>query len=114
MSYKGDVLIIVGVAIILLALYLGYTVYTDVQAANALQPQQQQSANINASISALTSNASSSIRTSSYYIIEVLILFLFASIGYKISLIGTKINIEDKSDGLQAQDHKQNAQQKRQ
>jgi len=96
MSYKGDVFIAVGVIVILAALYLGYSLYTSVQSNNTLQTQTQAGAgSINSSFSSLSNNISNTIRVNAYYLIEIVVLFLFASIGYKIALIGMTINRDE-------------------
>lgn len=96
MSYKGDALIAVGVAVILIAMLLGYELYVGAQRSMVLGSQQQgANGGINASSDNLIAGLNGTVSTSAYYIIEILVLFLFANIGYKIALIGTKINKEE-------------------
>ncbi len=92
MLYRGDVLIAVGVALILITLCIGYVLYTNVEQANALQQKQQNTQSLNASVGYLSSGITNIVKTSAYYIVEVIILFLFASIGYKIASIGMEVN----------------------
>jgi hypothetical protein len=99
MSYNiiGIVLLVLGIAILLATLYLGYGLYTAVLQAGAA-PQKPASAAVSNSmipsasaivsavVSAIASQMPLAIYTS--YAIAAIILALFASIGYKISMIG--------------------------
>ncbi len=93
MSYKGDTLIAVGIIIILATLYMGYELYLGIQKTSAQQALAPSvGGSVNASIGDLSTNLSNTINSSSYSLVEVVILFLFASIGYKVAAIGIKIN----------------------
>ncbi len=108
MSYKGDAFVVVGVAVILISMLLGYGLYTNAQRNSALGSQLQGSgSNISASVSSLSTGLNNTVSTSAYYIIEVLVLFLFANIGYKIALIGIKISKDESVPGRQQRTQKQ-------
>jgi hypothetical protein len=93
-SYMGYVLIGVGVVIILMTLVLGYGVY--IGASNNINDLSlagpTQNSNINGSISTLTNGIQVTATTGTYTLIEVAVLFLFASIGYKVSYLGIQMN----------------------
>ncbi len=94
-SYLGYALIGVGIAIILLALLLGYGVYSSANGdlnSLALIGTGSGSSTVNGSISALTANLQSTATVGTYTAIEVIVLFLFASIGYKIAYLGVQMN----------------------
>ena len=77
----------------MVTLFLGYGLYQSVQRAEVLQQQASPGiTSINASVGNLSSGIIETIRSGAYYLVEVVILFLFASIGYKIALIGMEIN----------------------
>ena len=99
-----------GLIIILFTFLLGYGIYVSVgNSASSYVPQQNFSGggSLNASITQITAslsqNAYGLIRTSTYIVLEVVILFLFATIGYKIAKLGVEMingpavqKIEDK------------------
>ncbi len=94
-AMAGNILMVVGILIILFSLYLGYGLYESV-ISKAYSPVQQQGqgsginatlSNINSSLGTLTLNVSTFI----YFGVAVLLLFLFASIGYKIVDLGIKM-----------------------
>ena len=93
MSYKGDVLIVIGVLIIVITFILGYGLYTSTNQAKLLQPSGNISSNnITNSFNELATNISTNLNGPIYTIVDVIILFLFASIGYKIADLGIRIN----------------------
>lgn len=94
-AMAGNILMVVGILIILFSLYLGYGLYESA-ISKAYSPVQQQGqgsginatlSNINSSLGTLTLNVSTFI----YFGVAVLLLFLFASIGYKIVDLGIKM-----------------------
>ncbi|MGC8571718.1 MAG: hypothetical protein ACP5RI_00830 [Candidatus Micrarchaeia archaeon] len=95
MDYKGNILLIVGIIIILATLYEGYELYESIQLNNMIfqttSPSVSSSSTVNATLTNLDLNINEVLRTSSDYLIEIVILFLFASIGYKISYLGVTI-----------------------
>ena len=97
-NVAGACLLILGLAILLATLYLGYGLYTQVMQSGA-NPAQQKPANITVSnsvpsiaeimgavVSAVAAQMPLALDTS--YAIAAIILALFASIGYKISMLG--------------------------
>ncbi|MEM0201172.1 MAG: hypothetical protein QXD23_02090 [Candidatus Micrarchaeaceae archaeon] len=93
MSYKGDVLIVIGVLIIVITFILGYGLYNSTKQMQLLQSSVAISGNnITNSFNQLATNISTSLNGPFYIIIDIIILFLFASIGYKIADLGIRIN----------------------
>ena len=93
MSYKGDVFIIIGVLLIILSFILGYGMYTSLHQAQITQQTPQINGNnITNSFNQFASSLSYSINGPIYYAIEIILLFLFASIGYKIADLGIRLN----------------------
>ncbi|MDE1761808.1 MAG: hypothetical protein KGH59_00295 [Candidatus Micrarchaeota archaeon] len=111
MGYVGYALIAIGIALLLFAFLLGYGLYISFgNSASSYLPQQTSTtpnslASLNASVSgaigAFTQNTYSLVRSDIYMGLEIAVLFLFASIGYKISLLGVKMNkhSEDEEEG---------------
>ena len=93
MAYLGYILISLGILIILFTLLMGYGLYEQANSkANAPYYQPMQNATAGGILGPLTSDLSSTINTGTYLSVEVIVLFLFASIGYKIAIIGVQIN----------------------
>lgn len=92
----GYGILALGIVIILFTFVLGYGIYINTtNQANNFVPQQNFSysgGSLNASIagviSTFTNNTFSLVKSSSYVVLEVLVLFLFLNIGYKIAKIG--------------------------
>ena len=102
MGYAGYALIALGIVVLLFTLTLGYALYISFgNSASSYLPQQAATApngigSLNASVSgaigAFTQNTYSLVRSDIYMGLEIAVLFLFASIGYKISLLGVKMS----------------------
>jgi len=92
--YLAYALIAIGMILLAITFLIGYGLYTSLSeqsSAYAPVPSTQQNSSITGSISTLTSNLGSTARTTSYIILQIIILFLFASVGYKIAFIGVKL-----------------------
>ncbi len=93
MSYVGTAFIIVGFLLIIFSFALGYGMYNSLRQLQITQQTPQiNGSNLNSSFNQLATNISLSINNPIYYIIEIIILFLFASIGYKIADLGIRTN----------------------
>lgn len=92
-----------GVLIILVTLYMGYGLYNSMMAyARAPPPQpQQQNSTAQSISSAIYSAIGNHLPTSNlfFYFLDILLLFLFASIGYKIAALGIHMNSSIKQPG---------------
>ncbi len=93
-TYIGYALIGLGVIIILFSLLLGYGIYVSASSnLNDIALISPSGGNtINGSVSILSSNLQSTATTGTYAAIEVIVLFLFASIGYKLAYLGIQMN----------------------
>jgi flagellar basal body-associated protein FliL len=91
--YLAYVLIAIGIILLAITFLIGYGLYTSLsEQSSAYAPvPSTQNSSITGSISILTSNLGSTVRTTSYIILQIIILFLFASVGYKIAFIGVKL-----------------------
>lgn len=91
----GSILLLLGIILLIFTFYIGYTLYLNVHALSMAPPSIQTVSNLNASElpSAIANNLINSIPTSNlfYYVISVMLLFLFANIGYKFALLGIKV-----------------------
>lgn len=93
MAYKGDILIVLGVLLIVIAFVLGYNLYNSASASSLFQTSNKISGNnITNSFNTLATNISNVLSGPIYEIIQIIILFLFASIGYKIADLGIRLN----------------------
>ncbi len=103
-QYLGYILIGLGIAIILLALVLGYGVYIsasgNINSAALASPSRNST--INGSVSTLASNLQNTATVGTYTAIEIAVLFLIASIGYKLSYLGLQMNGRQSTPGKQA------------
>ncbi|MGC8538896.1 MAG: hypothetical protein ACP5MK_03450 [Candidatus Micrarchaeia archaeon] len=105
MSYFGYALITIGILVILFTFYLGYSMYNSIGYSLQAQPRatSQSNASINSTISSISNSinsVTSQVSSMGYIVIQILLLFLFASIGYKIADLGIKTNsAEAKSSG---------------
>jgi len=92
----GNALIVAGIVVLLVVLYLGYSFYNSVSsmqfttsvATTSGSGSSSVSSAVNALVNGLLSN------TNSYFIviIKIILLFLFASIGYKFAALGINEN----------------------
>jgi tellurite resistance protein TehA-like permease len=95
MSIFGDALIIVGIGMLLFSFFVGYLIYTDItqNPGNYVwSTNPNPSSPINASVSDLINNLSLTVDSESLIAVRVVILFLFASVGYKIAELGMRAN----------------------
>ncbi len=91
-AYVGYALLGVGIAILMLTLLIGYGQYQTVESGgNSYQQQKVSGGNITAVVGSALGNISSSANSSMYMIISVVLLFLFANVGYKVSFLGIKM-----------------------
>ncbi len=86
----GDFLLVLGICMILFAFYEGYAVFN----ANFSSNGTVSTASSNATDSIIITAVESLLPTKefAYGIIKVLVLFLFGSLGYKISSLGIEVN----------------------
>lgn len=93
-SHASSAMIISGILIIVFALFLGYGLYQAQQSPSKVPLQNSQSASINSSISSLTTDLGTTLNNNMGTFIRLIILYLFANIGYKIAYLG--IEMRDK------------------
>ncbi|MCL4387839.1 hypothetical protein M1567_01650 [Candidatus Marsarchaeota archaeon] len=94
---------VAGVLIILITLYMGYGLYGTIIAAassphNTTTPASNGS--LNQSISSAISSAIGAHLPSSgvfFLLLDIILLFLFANIGYKIAILGVHMNASAKA-----------------
>jgi len=88
--YIGYGLLGLGLLMLVLTFLMGYGVYQNAQAASMITQTGQKVSgdNLTAVVGSVLQNAASPIDSSIYTIISIVVLFLFASIGYKIALLG--------------------------
>jgi hypothetical protein len=91
--YIGYALLATGLLILIFTLLLGYAIYQNVRAESMITATNQNVAgnNVTAVIGSVLENATSPLDSSIYTIISIVVLFLFASVGYKIALLGVHI-----------------------
>ena len=91
----------IGVLIILFTLYIGYGLYdTIITQANApIASSSASSGSLNQSISSAINSAIGSHLPSSgvFLLLDIILLFLFANIGYKIAILGVHMNASVKA-----------------
>ena len=91
----------IGVLIILFTLYMGYGLYgTIITQANApIASSSASSGSLNQSISSAINSAIGSHLPSSgvFLLLDIILLFLFANIGYKIAILGVHMNASVKA-----------------
>ena len=96
MEYEGNMFLIIGILIIFATLYIGYNLYENIQLNNIIEQTSPTSTSststINSTLNNMNLNINETIKTSTNYLIEIMLLFLFASIGYKIAYLGITIN----------------------
>ncbi|MEM3839126.1 MAG: hypothetical protein QXF01_00920 [Candidatus Micrarchaeaceae archaeon] len=98
MGALGYALIGIGIAIILIALVLGYGIYANAHdslgslALPAGHGFGATNSSINGSVSSLTGSLKETALAGTYTIIEIIALFLIASIGYKLAYLGIQAN----------------------
>ncbi|MEM0154890.1 MAG: hypothetical protein QW814_03605 [Methanothrix sp.] len=98
----GYAVFALGIAILLITLYIGYGLYQFISV-QSKQPQQVVAAPQNSTAQNISSAISGAIgqslppKSDFLYIIEIIFLFLFANIGYKIAILGVHMNSSKKS-----------------
>jgi len=95
MSTLGDAFIIVGAALLLVTLFLGYSLYIDVSTnQNSYFPAKTAISNssVNSAVSTLVDNMSFTLSAETLILIKIILLFLFGSIGYKFASLGIDAN----------------------
>ncbi|MCL4404651.1 MAG: hypothetical protein M1544_03920 [Candidatus Marsarchaeota archaeon] len=104
----GYAVFILGLAILLVTLYFGYGLYDSIKA-QAASPQVAVSASQNnATVQAISSAVSEAIgqhlpsNQDFLYIIEIILLFLLANIGYKVAILGVHMNSSRRAEAAAA------------
>lgn len=91
----GYVLLLIGIAILGFVFYIAYNMFTFVYALAQAPSSPVSIGNVSATNlpSAIATSALNSLpsRNLIYYIISIMLLFLFASIGFKFSELGIKL-----------------------
>jgi hypothetical protein len=97
-SIIGYSLIAIGIILLLFTFLVGYGLY---QSLNSEQytPQTTQSSNITSSISSLTNSLGTTAKETGFIFLQIILLFLFANIGYKFVYLGIKMNGQDNGSG---------------
>ncbi|MGB9732695.1 MAG: hypothetical protein ACP5P2_01215 [Candidatus Micrarchaeia archaeon] len=90
-SILGYFLIALGVVLLLLTFLMGYGLYESLSTQSYVQSGQPSPSNVTGAISSLTSNLSLTARETGFIFLEIIVLFLFANIGYKLSYLGIKL-----------------------
>ncbi len=91
-AYLGYALIAVGLALLAFTFLLGYGLYQNFTAGSLTYSVQKVTGNnltavVGSALGSIASNANSNM----YSAISIVVLFLFASIGYKIAFLGIKL-----------------------
>ncbi|MFP3289065.1 MAG: hypothetical protein RXO35_01375 [Candidatus Micrarchaeota archaeon] len=94
-SILGYTLIALGVIILLATFFIGYGLYASLNSEGYTPLPNQPS--INSSISTLTNTLATTAKETGFIFLQILILFLFASIGYKFADLGVKLIKESKN-----------------
>ncbi|MEM0074457.1 MAG: hypothetical protein QW091_00760 [Candidatus Micrarchaeaceae archaeon] len=96
MSILGNSMIIIGIVILVATLYLAYKFYISIAQATGVPlgiPTTNSSiASISTSINGLVSGLLSSSDSLVVFIVKILVLFLFANVGYKFVSLGISQN----------------------
>ncbi|MGC8629064.1 MAG: hypothetical protein ACP5T4_02540 [Candidatus Micrarchaeia archaeon] len=114
MSALGNGLIIIGLAILAGTFYLGYESYTGItslQLITSLPANTNVTKSVSSMANAIVSNSNSAL----VVILKIIILFLFASIGYKFVALGinqNKASIEIQKELKEMSEESKNAQPK--
>jgi hypothetical protein len=97
--YIGYALLAVGLLMLIFTFLLGYGVYQNVTAASMFPNANQKvsGSNLSAVVGSAIQNATAPLDSSIYTIISIVVLFLFASIGYKMAMLGIRLLEKSKS-----------------
>jgi hypothetical protein len=103
MPALGYALIVAGILILSLTFVLGYVIYVNASQASGLNPiTSGPTGSINSTVSNLANSLSSTLTAESIILVKVVLLFLFANIGYKFVALGIKANakprVKEKND----------------
>ena len=91
-AYLGYALLGVGIALLAITFLLGYGIYQNETTQSVFQPTSSASGgNLTAVVGNTLANYLFSLDSSIYTIIAIIVLFLFATIGYKIALLGVNM-----------------------
>ena len=91
-AYLGYALLGIGIAILVITLLLGYGIYQNETTQSIFQSTSAVSgSNLTAVVGNTLANYLSPLNSSIYTIIAIIVLFLFATIGYKLALLGVNI-----------------------
>ena len=91
MAALGDTLEAVGIAVLALTLYYGYELYSGIGGISVL-PTLPSNVTISKSIGSLVTGLLSSSNSFMTLLLKVIVLFLFANIGYKFVALGIHMN----------------------
>lgn len=85
----GYLMVFVGIAILFMDLAVGYGLYKSINTeASSLYVPHSNYSTINSALGGLVNSIGSPIHYSTYTTMEIVVLFLFASIGYKFTALG--------------------------
>ena len=90
-SILGYALIALGIIVLLVTFLMGYGLYENLSTQNYIPATGSSGSNITSSISTLTGSLGTTAKETSIIFLQIVILFLFASIGYKITYLGIKL-----------------------
>ncbi len=93
-SIIGYVLIAIGIILLLFTFLVGYGLYQSLNSEQYMT-QTPQNSNITVSIYSLTNNLSNTAKETGFIFLQIILLFLFANIGYKFVYLGIKMNCQD-------------------
>ncbi|MGC8675999.1 MAG: hypothetical protein ACP5T3_00585 [Candidatus Micrarchaeia archaeon] len=111
MSVLGNSLVVVGILLLAATFYLGYEFYVSISvsqfASAQTAPSGASNGSIGGAIGGLVSGLVSSSDSFAVLIIKVILLFLFANIGYKFAALGVSQNRAASEMAREAQDEKE-------
>jgi len=92
MGVLGYSLVAIGIALLAFTFFLGYGLYVSFgSSSTSYVAPTQSNVSVSGAVASLTNSVNQSIRNSVYMLLEIVVLFLFASIGYKIAYIGVSM-----------------------
>ncbi len=93
MSASGNALIVAGILVLAGVIYIGYTLYLGINSVSlTVLPNLPANESVSKSVNALVSGLLSSSNSFLLVFLKVIILFLFAGIGYKLAALGISQN----------------------
>ncbi len=91
-AYVGYALLGIGIVLLAITFLLGYGIYQNETTQSIFQSTPTVSgSNLTAVVGNTLANYLSPLSSSIYTIIAIIVLFLFATIGYKLALLGVNI-----------------------